>query len=432
MSFSSSPQPLPDLNDETDDLEAPRGLAFMLRAVRMDPALLGRLKDDQIIQILHDTSAETARLQALQLRAIANLNTRRRDSETSAEIALELSITEKWAANMISAAEALTGRLPRTLGLMDKGKLDLYRAMKVSDATTWLSDENAGIVDVRLETRLPGKNATQVRKSATYEAGKMDPDGVLRRTEKHHGDRRIRLHHGVAGTSHVSFSNVLSEKAMAAYRRIDQTARALKTSDEPRTLDQLRTDVAIDLLLSGNGGDEARAEVLVYIDLATYLGLNDESAELAGHGPIPAALARRIASGPDTALRRIITDPLTGQVKELGENRYRPSEEMTEFVRVRDRECRHPGCVRPAQTCAVENTASALEDGTGEPVSYCPRHRKLKNRPAWQYEVAPDGTLTVTTPSERTHKSAVPSLHPPRRRGKRRGSASKHEKRATR
>lgn len=49
------------------------------------------------------------------------------------------------------------------------------------------------------------------------------------------------------------------------------------------------------------------------MDLFTYLGLNDDPAEMAGHGHIPASPGRHIAGGPETVLRRIVTDPLSGQ-----------------------------------------------------------------------------------------------------------------------
>ncbi len=62
-------------------------------------------------------------------------------------------------ARLVAAAEALTTRLPRTLGLMDKGQVDGFGAMKVVTATAWLSDEHALAADALLEDRLPGKNA---------------------------------------------------------------------------------------------------------------------------------------------------------------------------------------------------------------------------------------------------------------------------------
>ncbi|MFE0021669.1 DUF222 domain-containing protein [Amycolatopsis sp. NPDC059021] len=387
--------------------------------IRTDPSVLRRMQDDAILQIVEETDTEIARLQALQLRCVAEFNRRNRDSQSVvAELSSILSITEQHASAVISAAEVLTTRLPRTLQLMDEGTLDLFRAMKVTDATSWLSDEHAAIVDVILASRLPGKNANQVRKATTHAATKVDPNGAAQRGARRRSERRVVLNHSASGVSRLSIDNAPAEKATAAYLRLDQAARALKTPDEERTLDQLRTDVALDLLLNDDGGGEERAEVFLYMDLATYLGLNNDPVEMAGHGHIPAALARRIAAGPDTALRRIITDPLSGQMLELGGTRYRPTPDMDEFVRVRDRECRQPGCTRPAQNCKIENTRSRSEAGADttstKPVTFCPRHRRLKRRADWHYEVSPDDSLTITTPTGRTQRSSVPPFHDPR------------------
>src|SRR6266496_188567 len=272
--MSTSSQPLP--TSDPHDHDRPNGLAFMLRAIHADPSLLHRLKDDQVVRVIRDTAAEIARLEALQLRAIADLDLRRRQADSvTSEIALALSLTENRASMLVSTAKAITTRLPRMLSLMDHGQLDLYRAMKVTDATVWLSDEHAGIVDVILAGRLPGKNANQVRKAATYVASKTDQDGSVNRAERRRNERQLRLNHNAAGVSHLSVSNAPSEKATAAYMRIDKVARDLKAKGEARTLDQIRADVALDLLLSGNGGEAERAEVFLYLDLATYLSLND-------------------------------------------------------------------------------------------------------------------------------------------------------------
>ncbi|HEY2064237.1 MAG TPA: HNH endonuclease, partial [Amycolatopsis sp.] len=160
-----------------------------------------------------------------------------------------------------------------------------------------------------------------------------------------------------------------------------------------------------------------RTEVYLYVDLQTYLGLNDSPAELAGHGHVPAEVARHIATGPDTTLRRLITDPLNGQVIEVGKFRYRPSVDVGEFARIRDRECRHPGCPRPVQGCATENTATeSVKPGSGadSTLSYCLRHRRLKDRVDWEYKVRADGTLMVATPTGLRAESIPTPLHEPR------------------
>jgi hypothetical protein len=305
------------------------------------------------------------------------------------------------------------------LNLMDDGRLDLHRAMKVTDATAWLSGDHVRVVDATLEDRVPGRNATQIRRAAAYAAAQADPEGAALRTERKLLERRVTLHHQDAGVAHLSVNNAPTEKATAAYARVDQAARALKTPDEPRTLDQLRADVAIDLLLSGTGGPSERTEVFLHIDLATYLGLNQSPATLAGRGPVAAALARHIIGGPDTTLRRVLTDPRTGHAVELSPTRY--PLEQDEFIRVRDQECRQPGCTRPAQSCGVEaiHAKGEAEGVADQPVTFCSRHGKLKSQPGWNYEVTPDGIVNVATPGGQLHSTKPPSVHSGRRRANR-------------
>ncbi|WP_326955457.1 DUF222 domain-containing protein [Amycolatopsis sp. NBC_01286] len=394
----------------------------MLQTVRASPDTLQRMQDDQVVELIRETDAEISKLQALQLRAIADLSVRRRRApSTASEVALALSITEHRAGAIVSAANALIARLPRMLNLMDDGRLDLYRAMKVTDATAWVSGDYVRIVDEALEDRVPGRNATQVRRAAAYAAAKADPEGAASRTEQKLLERRFSLHHQDAAVTHLSINNAPTEKATAVYTRIDQAARALKTPEEARTLDQLRADVALDLLLSGTGGPNARTEVFLHVDLATYLSLNDLPVTLAGRGPIAPAVARSIISGPDTTLRRVLTDPRTGQVVELSPKRYPLDSAHDEFIRVRDQECRQPGCTRPAQSCGIEPTRASggTEAVVHQPVTFCSRHRKLKNQPGWAYEVTPDGTVNVATPTGGVRSTTPPSMHPIRRRANR-------------
>ncbi|MGW4061269.1 DUF222 domain-containing protein [Amycolatopsis sp. NPDC004747] len=395
-------------------------LPLVLQSIRADPNTLQRMKDDQVIDLIRDTDAEISKLQALQLRAIADLSVRRRQAPSaSSEVALALSTTEHRASAIVSAANALIARLPRMLNLMDDGRLDLYRAMKVTDATAWLSRDHVRVVDATLENRVSGRNATQVRRAAAYAAAQADPEGAALRTERKLVERRFTLHHQDTGVTHLSVNNAPTEKATAAYARVDQAARALKTEDEPRTLDQLRADVAIDLLLSGTGGPRERTEVFLHIDLATYVGLNQAPAALAGRGPIAAALARQIIGGAGTTLRRVLTDPRNGRAVELSPTRY--SLERDEFIRVRDQECRQPGCTRPAQSCGTSATRmkGEAEGVADQAVTFCSRHSKLRGQPGWDYEVTPDGTLNVTTPAGRVHSTTPPSVHPGRRRANR-------------
>ncbi|RSM51556.1 HNH endonuclease, partial [Amycolatopsis sp. WAC 01376] len=266
------------------------------------------LGDKDVVDVAVAASEGIARLEAVRFRAIAQLGRHRGGvGSVVQEVAFALSVVDRHAGTLVFTAEALTTRLPRTLGLMDQGLVDGFRAVKVAAATSWLSDEDARAADALLEDRLEGKNSEQVRKAASHAAVTVDREGASRRSEHSRAGRRLTMRQGEAGVASIEVEDGPVEKVTAAYTRIDREARALKTGDESRTLDQLRADVALDLLLGGQGGKSERCEVFLYMDLATYLGANEDPAELAGHGCIPASLAREIAGGPDTVLRRIIT-----------------------------------------------------------------------------------------------------------------------------
>ncbi|MFC3451413.1 HNH endonuclease signature motif containing protein [Amycolatopsis speibonae] len=376
------------------------------------------LEDSDCVALAQAASAGIAQLEAVRFRALAQLN-RHRDGVRSVvqEVAFALSLVDNHAGAMVAAAEALITRLPRTLHLMDQGQLSGFGAMKVAAATAWLSDENALAADALLEDRLPGRNADQIRKAASHAAISVDREGAETRAERHREGRRLTMRQGETGVASIEVEDGPVEKVTAAYRRIDREARALRAGGETRTLDQLRADVALDLLLGGQGGASERTEVFLYMDLATYLGLNDDPAELAGHGHLPAGVAREIAAGPGTVLRRIITDPLSGQVLDLGRERYRPTAGLGEFVRVRDRECRRPGCHRPAQACDLDHAVPWQHGGhtdADDLIDLCRRDHRLKDEPGWTYHLDPDGTLTITTPTGQTHHSTPPPLHDPR------------------
>ncbi|WP_409494235.1 DUF222 domain-containing protein [Amycolatopsis sp. cmx-11-12] len=354
------------------------------------------LDDRDSVAVAQAASEGIARLEAIRFRALAQLN-RHRDGARSVtqEVAFALSFMDNHAAAMVAVADALTTRLPCTLGLMDRGLVSGFGAMKVAAATAWLSDEDALAADALLEERLPGKNPDQIRKAASYTATTVDREGADKRTEHHREGRRLTLRQGETGVASIEIEDGPVEKSTPPTVGSTVKRGRSRPATETRTLDQLRADVALDLLLGGQGGVSERTEVFLYMDLFTYLGLNNNPAELAGHGHIPASLARHIATGPNAVLRRIITDPLSGQVKDLGRGRYRPTAGVDEYVRVRDRECRRPGCHRLAQACDLDHSVPWQSGGhtdADDLVSFCRRDHRLKDEPDWSYRLAPDGT----------------------------------------
>jgi hypothetical protein len=82
---------------------------------------------------------------------------------------------------------------------------------------------------------------------------------------------------------------------------------------------------------------------------------------------------------------------------------YRPAAALDRFLRARDRRCRFPGCRRPVPGGGELDHTRPYPDGPTAAENLCGfctgHHRGKHQAPGWSYDLAPDGTLTVTTPT---------------------------------
>ncbi|WP_344383011.1 HNH endonuclease, partial [Georgenia ruanii] len=107
------------------------------------------------------------------------------------------------------------------------------------------------------------------------------------------------------------------------------------------------------------GGVPVRIHVTV--PLTTLLG-GGQAGHLDGYGPIDPATARALALGG--TWKRLVTDPLTGTVLDLGRTRYRPPPDLAELIRLRDKTCFRPGCGARASGCQLDHTIPFARGGT--------------------------------------------------------------------
>ena len=136
-------------------------------------------------------------------------------------------------------------------------------------------------------------------------------------------------------------------------------------ADDPRTLDQRRSDVLADIgarglveSLTHTGAALPRSkgrrpQIGVVVAASTLLGLDEEPGELTGVGPITAPLARRIAA--DGTWRRLLVDPRTGRLDEVSADTYQPPQDMVDHVVARDGTCRGIGCRVSAQRSDMDH-----------------------------------------------------------------------------
>lgn len=151
--------------------------------------------------------------------------------------------------------------------------------------------------------------------------------------------------------------------------------------------------------LKKNQERNSAMSINVIVDLPTLLGLADNPAELSGYGPIPATLARELASS--NQWRRFITDPISGELLDLGREKYQPPAALAEFVAARDKTCRFPGCRRAAELSDIDHAIPWDEGGLTNPENLgvlCRRHHRLKTHGGWKIASNKDGSCTWTSP----------------------------------
>ena len=153
---------------------------------------------------------------------------------------------------------------------------------------------------------------------------------------------------------------------------------------------------------------------------STLLGSDDLPAILAGHGPIPAAMARALASDPDAVWQRLFTDPASGVLTDVSSRTYRPGAALRAAVVARDVTCAFPGCRVPAASSDLDHvapfdpTADAPQTHGANLHALCRTHHRAKTVGGWQVARDPaTGRTTWTAPTG--HRFARdPVSHDPR------------------
>ncbi|GAA1253363.1 HNH endonuclease signature motif containing protein [Prauserella halophila] len=383
----------------------------------------------EITDVVH-AWRQIGRAQAAYLRALAEFSAEHEHTtDVTAELALARGESEHVVRRELEWAHQLTSCLPHTLNTLASGDIDLLKASKVAYQTKHLSSTDATRVDQLVTEKLRDRSADSIRRTAYDAVHRVDPGGAAARARQRRTERKVELRHHEDAMATVS-AYLPAERAAAVYAHVDRDARATRRPDDQRTTDQLRADVLADQLLAGcscgirGDADDApppvrnprrttsdKAQIYIHIDFETLTTIRNNPAHLSGHGPIPAEVAREIASDPKSTWRRIITDPRTGAPLDVGRERYRPPAVTAEYVKVRDRECRFPGCHRPTEFSDLDHVRPHGCNGptcAANLIGLCRRHHIVKHTPDWVFELESDGTLRITTP-EGTIRTGKPA-----------------------
>ena len=162
-----------------------------------------------------------------------------------------------------------------------------------------------------------------------------------------------------------------------------------------------------------SGRASSKPAVNVTVALSTLLAMDEQPGELAGHGPIPAALARAIAADPSGTWRRLVTDehgnladvssPPTGHPPD-GPLRRSPRRHLLPPDLPAGR-----GQLRPRPH---DRLGARRHDCPANLMPLCSRHHHLKHDAGWRLHRLENDTVRWTTPTGHTYDRPPPDSLP--------------------
>lgn len=321
----------------------------------------------------------------------------------------------------------LCTRLPRTLDALATGDIDYPKTLAIAESTHGLADPAASRVESRALEVAPERTTAELRRVLAHAVIAADPAAARRRAEAAQDDRRVCFTHVSDGMCDV-WMHLPAPGAMAVKAAVVALARQARTPGDPRTADQRRADVAVEVFRRALEEPalprtrHGRPNVLVTVPASTLTGAGEEPGYLGGYGPIIADLGREVAA--NGTWRCAVTDDAHGTLLGLGTSThtpgYRHQAAGARHVTVRDRTCRFVGCANPAETADLDHRVPYPRGATCEceTGSLCPHHHRVKHETGFQVRVSEDsgdpvGTLIWTSPTGRQRKDYPAVLSPP-------------------
>jgi hypothetical protein len=318
------------------------------------------------------------------------------EESAAAEIRAALRLTRRAADRELEYALDLQRRLPRVWGALASGALDVPRAKVIVRGTEHLSIAIARDVVERVIHDAPNLTTGQLAALLRRVCLETDPEDAERRYAEAVADRRVVMEPTVDGTANLLGIDLPPHRLAAGMRRINRMAMSLRSKDEPRTIDQLRADVLLDLLEGTGSAAGAGGVVDIHVGLATLAGLSEAPGELAGYGTVIADVARQVADAQMRSQWRVtVTDESTNDIVHVGTTRRRPTAGQRREVEARYKTCVFPGCRMPAAQCDLDHREPYGDGGPTAVANLAPTcrhdHVAVRHRTGWSYCRLPNG-----------------------------------------
>jgi hypothetical protein len=332
------------------------------------------------------------------------------------QIALACRVSPFTGSRRLGVARALHVELPATRALLATGAISEDTATVIVSETHHLDPERRSLVDEQLSAagieRFAPRQAAALARRLAYQA---DPAGYVGRGRTARGDRRVSLR-PAPDTMSLLTGFLPVEQGVACLAALRRRADALIAEGDARGRGQIMADTMVERLTGQARAGAVNVEVGIVMSLDTLVSPDEGApADVTGHGPLPAGIARDILSTTQGRCwwRRLFTMPDNGPL--VGGDPRRRSFDgfLAQLIGIRDHgRCRDPFCDAP-----IRHTDHIRPHRAGGPTSLangrgvCARGNHVREMPGWQVELVHDGlgaqphTVHTTTPTGHTYIS---------------------------
>ncbi len=385
-----------------------------------------RLNGHDLVRLLQATERQVAHLQAQSAAVVVEVaytppgsadgpvERGEFDELAADEVRAALVLTRRAAAKRLGLALDLVERLPRLWGILSAGQIDLSRARVIADGVSNLSAADARRVVDQIADRAPNLTTGQLGALIRRLAITVNPSEAEERYEQAVSQRSLHIEQGPDGAANVCLYDIPVDAARAIGRRVNAHAVSLRRAGDTRDYDNLRADIAADLLmgtLCGNGGGgSGRGAVEIKVDATTLAGLDENPGYLPGIGPIIADVARRMVDQRHDARWLVVVADDQGRPTRMATTRRRPDTALSRYVGVTQPTCSFPGCRMPASDCDLDHLVPWSQGGATSSDNLGPKCRhdhQLKDH-GWTHQHA-DGKDTWTSPRSHIYTTHGPS-----------------------
>ena len=399
-------------------------LSELVEALGAIPAATTEAEAVDWVSGLERLKAACAAAQALQTQALHTMRcaeeaargvpASERGRGVAAEVALARRESPSRGSRELGVARALMDDMPCTRDALRRGEISEYKASLMVKETSWLPRQERREVDALMAERLAELGNHRLAGEARAHAQRLDPAAAVKHTDRAVNERRVSVRPAPGGMAYLSALLPMTQAVacLANLKRAAATTTGTGRAAE-RTQDQVMVDLMVERITGQSTADAVPVEVHLMMTDRSLLGGDSMPGWLVGHGPVPAGNAREAVrdTDADVFIRRLYTEPTTGQLVGMDSQRREFSGLLRRLVILRDDTCRTPWCEAAVRhidhaTPAREGGATSFDNASG----LCARCNYTKENVGWTHRGSADGLEVLTPTGHRYRKPTGPLI----------------------